>query len=131
MNELTAKRDWGRTDRGFWRVVMILVRGMAVGSGIALALMALLTCADVLLRAVASPIKGTYDLVQILGALTIACAVPLTTAVKGHVAVEYFFNKMWYRGRLVVDSLMRLLMIAMIDKKSLFRGTGTRPLEPV
>ena len=34
---------------------------------------------------------------------------PYTTAVKGHVAVEYFFHKMSHRGRMVTDVIVRLL----------------------
>lgn len=114
MREATIDvRDLYRTDKGFWHVVIVLVRGMASLAGLALGGLALLTCADVLLRALGAPIKGTFDLVRILGALTIACAVPLTTAVKGHVAVEYFFNKLNRTGRIIVDSGMRLLLIAM------------------
>ena len=109
----TIATDFGRTDTGLWRVVVVLVRMMASLAGLALGALALLTCADVLLRALGAPIKGTFDLVRILGALTIACAVPLTTAVKGHVAVEYFFNKLGRTGRLIVDSGMRILLIAM------------------
>lgn len=86
---------------------------MAAVAGMSLAALAAVTCADVLLRAVGAPLKGTFDLVRALGALTISCAVSLTTAVKGHVAVEYFFNKLARGGRVVVDSLMRLLMIGM------------------
>jgi len=108
-----GRRDWGRTDRGAWRAVVLLVRALAALAGVALGALAALTCADVLLRAFGMPIKGTFDLVRVLGALTIACAVPLTTAVKGHVAVEYFFNKLGRAGRLAVDSVMRLLMIGM------------------
>jgi TRAP-type C4-dicarboxylate transport system permease small subunit len=77
-----------------------------------LAAMILLTCVDVVLRTCGYPMKGAYDVVRICGAVTIACALPLTTAMKGHVAIEYFFQKLNQTGRLIVDSLMRLIMIA-------------------
>ncbi len=110
---VTTTRDWGQTDSGFWRVVVLLVRGMTVLAGVSLAVLAAVTCADVLVRAVGAPVKGGYDLARVLGALTIACGVPLTTAVKGHVAIEYFFHKLNRTGRVVVDSVMRLLSIGM------------------
>lgn len=94
-------------------MVIWLVKAMAAIAGVALGVLALLTCADVILRALGRPIKGVFDLVRVIGAVCIACAIPLTTAVKGHVAVEYFFNKLHRRGRVVVDSLMRLLTITM------------------
>jgi TRAP-type C4-dicarboxylate transport system permease small subunit len=45
--------------------------------------------------------------------VTIACALPYTTAIKGHVAVEYFHHRLGRRGRVVVDTLMRLPIMAM------------------
>jgi len=71
----------------------------------------LVVCVDVTLRVAGHPLKGAYDIVRLAGAVTIACALPLTTAVKGHVAIEYFFRKLNRVSRLVVDSLMRLVMI--------------------
>ena len=74
--------------------------------------MIVVICGDVVLRLAGHPVKGAYDIVRIAGALTIACSLPLTTAMKGHVAIEYFFQKLNRTGRIVVDSLMRLLVIA-------------------
>ena len=37
-----------------------------------------------------------------------AAALPYTTAIKGHVAIEYFFHKLNRPGRALVDALMRL-----------------------
>jgi TRAP-type C4-dicarboxylate transport system permease small subunit len=96
----------------FWRSVAWLVWGMTCLSGAGLAAMILLTCGDVFLRTAGHPVKGAYDLVRVAGAVTIACSLPLTTAMKGHVAIEYFFQKLGRQGRLAVDSLMRLITIA-------------------
>ena len=95
----------------FWRGVVLLGRVMTATAALALAATILVICVDVALRTAGHPVKGAYDLVRIFGAITIACALPLTTAVKGHVAIEYFFQKLNRTGRLVVDSLMRLVMI--------------------
>ena len=70
------------------------------------------TCCDVALRATGFPVKGAYDVVRICGVLTMACALPLTTAMKGHIAIEYFFQKLNRLGRLIVDSVMRIISIA-------------------
>ncbi|MGI5868375.1 MAG: TRAP transporter small permease [Kiritimatiellia bacterium] len=100
-----------KTPQGFWLGVVGLCKFMTAIAALALAATILVICADVVLRAAGRPIKGAYDLVRITGALAIACALPLTTAVKGHVAIEYFFQKLNRLGRLVVDSIMRLIMI--------------------
>ena len=96
----------------FWRSIAGLVWGMTFLSGAALAAMILIICGDVVLRTTGYPVKGAYDIVRVAGAVTIACSLPLTTAVKGHVAIEYFFQKLNRAGRIAVDSLMRLIMIA-------------------
>jgi len=96
----------------FWSGVVMLVKLMTLVSCAALAAMILITCGDVVLRALRFPVKGAYDLIRICGAVTVACAVPLTTALKGHVAIEFFFHKLNRRGRVVVDSLMRSIMLA-------------------
>jgi len=89
----------------------MLTYGMTAVSCAGLALMMLTTGADVLFRQVGWPLKGAYDIVRICGAITIACALPLTTALKGHIAIEYFFQKLSRGWRVVVDSVMRLVMI--------------------
>ncbi len=73
-----------------------------------LMVMVLVTSAEVVLRLFRLSLTGAYDIVKIAAAITIAAALPYTTAIKGHVAVEYFFHKLGRRGRIVVDALMRL-----------------------
>ncbi len=95
----------------FGRILVGLCHLMTGIACCALTGMMVLICLDVLMRLVGYPIKGVYDVVRIAGALTIACALPVTTAVKGHVAIEYFFRKFNRIGRICVDSMMRFLMI--------------------
>ena len=85
----------------------------ALLAGVSVVLMMLTTCADVVLRAFGHPLQGSYDVVRLLGALAISFALPYTTAVKGHVAVEFFFHKLPHRGRIVVDSMIRLVLIGL------------------
>lgn len=73
-----------------------------------LMVMVLLTTAEVVLRIFRVSLTGAYDIVKIAAAITIAAALPYTTAIKGHVAIEYFFQKLGRRGRIVLDALMRL-----------------------
>jgi TRAP-type C4-dicarboxylate transport system permease small subunit len=85
-----------------------LVKALAFVAGVGLMLMVLITSADVILRKLNLSFPGAYDLVKIAAALTISAALPYTTAIKGHVAIEFFFHKLGRRGRIVVDTLMRL-----------------------
>jgi len=97
---------------GPWqRFLRRVVLGLAWIAGAGAVAMMLVTCVDVVMRACGHPLKGSYDIVRVLSLITLSCALPYTTAVKGHVAVEFFFNKLPPRIRLVVDSVMRLLTI--------------------
>lgn len=97
------------------RTLRRLVRLLAGIAGAALLAMVLVTSVDVILRAFRHPIPGAYDLVKVGAALAIACGLPYTTAVKGHVAVEFFYHRLGRRGRVVADTLIRLLIMAMFS----------------
>jgi TRAP-type C4-dicarboxylate transport system permease small subunit len=90
-----------------------LIQAMAIVGGLAVAGMIGVTVADVVGRQFGIPVKGAYDLVRVLGAIAMGCALPLTKAVKGHIAIEYFFQKMGRRGRAVTDTIMRLVLLAL------------------
>ena len=104
-------------------IVRALVYALAVVSGLGIVVMMTVTCADVLLRESPWPLVGAVDLVKLTGAITIACALPYTTAVKGHVAIEYFFQKLSHMGRVVVDSLVRVLGIMLFGALA-WQGVG-------
>ena len=93
-------------------------------SGIFLILMMLLTVADVALRVFGSPILGTYEIVSIAGALIIALAMPQTSSEKGHICVDFFFEKrspgvqriLYVATRVVAIALFALLAWGLISK---------------
>ncbi len=97
----------------YHRSLRAVVIGLAYVAGASLLLMVLVTTADVILRAFHLSITGAYDIVKIAAAITMAAALPYTTAIKGHVAIEYFFHRLGRRGRIVVDALMRLAGMAL------------------
>lgn len=102
-----------RSGEFYRRALVALVMGLNTLAGFSIVFMMVVTCADVLMRLFGHPLKGSYDLVQIAGALTIACALPYTTAVKGHVAVEFLYLKLGHRGRMAVDIMVRSILIAL------------------
>ncbi len=103
------------TGIGYTRLLRAVVYALVAVSGASVLAIMLVTCADVILRLrwINHPFVGAYDIVKIGGTLALATALPYTTAVKGHVAIEYFFHKLNRRGRLVVDSVIRLLAMAL------------------
>ena len=103
----------------YTRCLRRLVWLAAAAAFAAVTCMMVLTTADVLLRRTPWPLVGVYDVVGILGGLAMVCALPYTTAVKGHIAVEYFFHKLARRGRLAVDTAARLTGILLFVTLSL------------
>ena len=90
-----------------------VTHAMAAVGGLAVAGIILVTVADVVGRQFGHSVKGAYDLVRVLGAIAMGCALPITKAVKGHIAIEYFFQKMGRRGRAATDTAMRLVLLAL------------------
>ena len=106
----------------FIRFMAFALLGLA---GVGILTMMTVTCLDGILRVFGRPLPGALDIVKLCSAVTIACALPYTTAVKGHVAIEYFFLKLSKRGRVIVDTLARITSIALfvfLAKKSFEHG---------
>jgi TRAP-type C4-dicarboxylate transport system permease small subunit len=96
-------------------MLCLIVHILVVLAGLGVLTMVAVTCIDVILRlpGINRSLFGAYDIVKITGALTLAATLPYTTAVKGHVAIEYFFHKLNRRGRIVVDTIIRLMGMAL------------------
>lgn len=107
----TLKRIFEIYTRALKQFILLL----AVISGLGIMTMIFVTTLDVVLRLFGKPLIGAYDIVYLSGAITIATALPYTTAVKGHVAIEYFFLKLSRTGRIVVDTIARLLGIGLFS----------------
>ena len=90
-----------------------MAKFLAAISGLAILAMIAVTCADVVMRKLNHPLSGSVDICKYIATIAIACALPYTTAVKGHVAIEFLFQKMSRRWRIVVDTAARLLVIAL------------------
>jgi TRAP-type C4-dicarboxylate transport system permease small subunit len=90
-----------------------VVSALGVVAGAAVVAMIVVTCIDVVGRRFGHPLKGTYDIIEILGAITIAGGLPYTTACKGHVAIEFFFQRLSRPGKILVDTLWRTVTISM------------------
>ncbi len=106
-NSLRSLYAW--YNAGVRAAVMV----MAYIACAAVCIMMLTTCLDVILRRVYAPLPGALDIVTLASAVCISCALPYTTAVKGHVSIEFFFHKLSRRNRIIVDTSWRLLAIAL------------------
>jgi TRAP-type C4-dicarboxylate transport system permease small subunit len=90
-----------------------LVYALAALSAVSIMVMMVITCTDVVLRLFNRPIKGAYDIVLIAIVVTITGALPYTTAVKGHVAIEVFYHKLSRIGRIIMDTGIRILSMVL------------------
>ncbi|HSA02918.1 MAG TPA: TRAP transporter small permease subunit, partial [Candidatus Paceibacterota bacterium] len=97
----------------YHQALRALIGFLGLLAGLGLLTMVSVTSLDVVLRLFRISLKGAYDITSIAAALTVAAALPYTTAIKGHVAIEYFFQRLGRRGRIVVDTGMRLMVIAL------------------
>lgn len=122
-------------DRWPVRSLKLVIFALSAVSGLSLFVMIGAICLDVILRlkwvhaVTGFTLVGVFDVVRITGAITLAAALPYTTAVKGHVAIEYFFHRLNRTSRLVVDSLMRLLsmgLFAFLGWRSIVYGFDLR-----
>ena len=97
----------------FFNALRKVILFFAFISGAAIFVMIGVTVTDIALRLFRSGITGAYDIVCLAGAVSVACALPYVTAVKGHIAIEFFYRRMGRLGRKVLDSLFRLLALAL------------------
>ncbi len=92
----------------FFSFISRLIIISAYVAGVSVLLMMIITVADVILRIFNIGITGAYDLVRACGVIAVACALPYVTAAKGHIAIEFFYQKCNHQGRLILDSLFRM-----------------------
>ena len=95
------------------KIVSWVVRAFAVLAGIGVLVMMLVTCCDIIGRHFGHAITGAVDIVQVSACIAAICALPYTTAVKGHVAVEFLSQMFPPAVRALVDGIWRVAVIVM------------------
>lgn len=96
-----------------FEAVRRIINGFALLSGVAIFVMIGVTVTDIILRMFGTGIVGAYDIVRICGVVSITCGLPYITAVKGHIAIEYFYQRFSRAGRVFLDTLFRIVAIVM------------------
>jgi TRAP-type C4-dicarboxylate transport system permease small subunit len=104
-------RDAAGAPEAFFNKVRQAILFLAFIAGAAIFVMIGVTIIDIVLRFFKSGITGAYDIVCLAGAVSVACALPYVTAVKGHIAIEFFYQKAGRRGRKILDSFFRLILL--------------------
>jgi TRAP-type C4-dicarboxylate transport system permease small subunit len=87
---------------------------MQAVSGIALLFAMLLTVLDVCLRNLfQKPIVGTFEIVGLSGVVIIGFAIPITSALRSHIYVDFFLQWFSPRGQAILNITTRALGIAL------------------
>src|SRR3989304_1530446 len=79
--------------------------------GAALLAMIGIACANMLLRPLGAPLKGAYELVGFVGALTIAFALGYTQISHSHISVDILSTRYSKRTRKIMDAISSILCI--------------------
>jgi len=112
-------------------------------AGIAIVIMMLLTCTDVILRLGVTlyhryhlwflssfmPIPGTYELVCFLGAVAVSFAMAHTSVEKGHVAVSLVVQLLPKKAQAVIGSITSLfgfILFALLSWQSVLYANDLR-----
>jgi TRAP-type C4-dicarboxylate transport system permease small subunit len=84
------------------RVTQFLNQLLIRVAGCILGMMILLTCANIFLRIVWVPIKGTFELMGYCGAVIMAFALGYTQIGRGHIAVDVLVLRFSHRTRRIL-----------------------------
>jgi TRAP-type C4-dicarboxylate transport system permease small subunit len=93
------------------KVAEFLVKALRIIGGACLVGMMALTCIDVVLRKMGSPIFGSLDIVGFLAVIALAASMPYTHQQKGHVGVSLLVQKFSERTQAVIDSITSLVSL--------------------
>lgn len=74
-----------------------------VVAAVAVVVMTAVIMCDVVLRFFKVPLPGAYDIVSMLGAVVVAFALTSTSIQRGHIAVDFVYEKVPQRYRLFLD----------------------------
>lgn len=72
-------------------------------------LIMMLIVVEVIMRQFRIPVPGTYDMVGLIGSLVISFSLGYTSIEKGHIAVEFLYDKLPERARNVIAAINELV----------------------
>ena len=91
------------------KISRILNRMFMLVAGVFMAAMILITCANIFLRIVWVPIKGTYELMGFFGAVATAFVLGYTQMKKAHISVDILVNQFSQKTRNVFNAINYLV----------------------
>jgi len=98
----------------FEKIVNLVTRWLNWMGAAALIVVMVIVCANVIGRGFfEKPVKGTVDIVGLLGAIIIAWAIAYTQVLKGHIRIELFVKRLPPRIQYIADSIIDLIGFAL------------------
>ncbi|MBW7861707.1 MAG: TRAP transporter small permease [Rhodocyclaceae bacterium] len=95
------------------RALDLACRGFALGGGLVLSAMALMSVASIVGRAAfGKPITGDFELVQMGCAISVTMFLPFCQMVRGHIIVDFFTARMPPRVLAILDTAASVLLAA-------------------
>jgi TRAP-type C4-dicarboxylate transport system permease small subunit len=106
----------------FEKVVLYLDRFLLGIGGVAVVLIMTLATVNVILRLFSLPLRGVYEIITYMGAVSIAAALGYTQRRKDHIIVDIISEKYGRRTRRVADTISYLCMTVffLLIAKTLF-----------
>jgi TRAP-type C4-dicarboxylate transport system permease small subunit len=108
---LPSAQNWNRilTMGAIEKISRILNLVFVWIAGLCLVAMILMTCANIFLRIVWIPLKGTYELMGYFGALVTAFALGYTQMKKAHIAVDVLVTLFNPKAQLILQGINCLI----------------------
>lgn len=91
------------------RYLGVLSDRLNVLAALAMVFVMLLTVADVILRRFILPVPGAYDIVSLVSSFIISFSLGYTSVQKGHIAVEFLFEKLPERAARILSAVNELV----------------------
>lgn len=101
------------TDSGLGAGIARTTNALAHVAGFTLLLMLVLTVGNIVLRLVASPYHGTFEIVGLLAVVVNGLALAAAQRSKSHIAVDLFMNRVSTRAQLWVGAGVTIVAVAL------------------
>jgi TRAP-type C4-dicarboxylate transport system permease small subunit len=96
------------------KIVILVTRWLNWMAAATLIIVMVIVCANVMGRSFwGTPVKGTVDIVSLLGAIIIGWAIAYTQVLKGHIRIDLLVQRLPPRIQYIVDSVIDLIGLAL------------------
>jgi len=97
------------------KTVHLLSRTLNYVSMSAMVAMMVLVCANVIMRPLGRPIMGTFEIVEFLTCVAVAFALPFTTSIHRHIAIDLLTHRLSKRSQARADKIVTLLSMGIFS----------------